>query len=126
MLFAHVLRLAFLSCLARVGSIRARAHHSSIGSREKSALLSAPHTDHRFRSLLLLNPPLRRSRLLLRLISAAPSCSSALSFAISSASCIAASSASGVSSIVSSDDMEGDRERNEVGVLGILEAELKE
>lgn len=39
---------------------------------------------------------------------------------------MAASSASGVSSIVSNELMDGDRERIEVGVLGILEAELKE
>jgi hypothetical protein len=39
---------------------------------------------------------------------------------------MAASSASGVSSIVSSELMEGDRDRIDVGVLGKLEAELKE
>ena len=38
----------------------------------------------------------------------------------------AASSASGVSSIVSSEEIEGDRERKEVGVDGILEADEKE
>ena len=100
--------------------------HSSMGSRLKSARLSAPQTDHRFLSLLLLSPPPLASRLPLRLNSAVPSLSSPRSFAISSASCIAASSASGVSSMVSREEMDGDRDRNEVGVDGMLEAELKE
>jgi len=39
---------------------------------------------------------------------------------------MAASSASGASSMVSSELMDGDRERSEVGVLGMLEAELRE
>jgi hypothetical protein len=38
---------------------------------------------------------------------------------------MAASSASGASSIVSSELMDGDRDRTEVGVLGMLEAELR-
>lgn len=97
-----------------------------MGSRLKSARLSAPQTDHRFLSLLLLSPPPLASRLPLRLNSAVPSLSSPRSFAISSASCIAASSASGVSSMVSREEMDGDRDRNEVGVDGMLEAELKE
>lgn len=97
-----------------------------MGSRLKSARLSAPQTDHRFLSLLLLSPPPLASRLPLLLNSAVPSLSSLRSFAISSASCIAASSASGVSSIVSSEEIDGDRDRNEVGVDGILEAVLNE
>jgi VIT1/CCC1 family predicted Fe2+/Mn2+ transporter len=39
---------------------------------------------------------------------------------------MATSSASGVSSIVSNELIDGERERNEVGVLGTLEAELNE
>ena len=39
---------------------------------------------------------------------------------------MAASSASGVSSIVSRELIDGDRDRIEVGVLGILDAELNE
>jgi hypothetical protein len=38
----------------------------------------------------------------------------------------AASSASGVSSIVSRELMDGDRDRSDVGVLGTLDAELNE
>ena len=100
--------------------------YSSIGSRLKSARLSAPQTDHRFLSLLLLSPPPLASRLPLLLNSAVPSLSSVRSLAISSASSIAASSASGVSSMVSREEIEGDRDRNEVGVDGMLEAELNE
>jgi hypothetical protein len=119
-----VLSLVFLIILCSLPSLE--ESHSSIGSRLKSARLSAPQTDQRFLSLLLRSPLLLESRLLLLLSSAAPSFSSVRSFAISSASCMAASSASGVSSIVSRDEMEGERDRREVGVDGILEAELKE
>jgi hypothetical protein len=99
--------------------------HSSIGSSEKSARLSAPQTDHRFLSLLLRNPfALISSELLLR-GSDPPSLSSPFCFD-SSSSIKAASSASGVSSIVSNELMDGDRDRIDVGVLGILDAELNE
>jgi hypothetical protein len=101
-------------------------NYSSMGSRLKSARLSAPQTDHRFLSLLLLSPPPLTSRLPLLFISTVPSLSSPRSFAISSASCIAASSASGVSSIVSREEIDGDRDRIDVGVDGMLEAVLKE
>jgi len=101
------------------------ACYSSIGSNEKSALLSAPHTDHRLRSLLLLRLFPRRSNELRLRNSLAPSPSSLFCFA-SSSSNMAASSASGVSSIVSKELIEGDRDRNDVGVLGMLDAELKE
>lgn len=103
------------------------AVYSSIGSRLKSALLSAPHTDHLFLSLLLLRLLPLPSRLLLRLVSpdSLPlSFVSALYFESSSAAIIAASSASGESSIVSSELMDGDLDLNELGVLGILLAEL--
>lgn len=98
--------------------------HSSMGSKEKSARLSAPHTDQRFLSLLLLRLLPRISNELLRLDSP-PSPSSTLNLP-SSPSRIAASSASGASSIVSSELIDGDRDLSDVGVLGMLEAELKE
>ena len=121
----------FVSCYPVFASLLIRSlglmsSYSSIGSRLKSARLSAPQTDHRFLSLLLLSPPPLASRLPLLLNSAVPSLSSARSLAISSASSIAASSASGVSSMVSREEIEGDRDRNEVGVDGMLEAELNE
>lgn len=94
--------------------------HSSMGSREKSALLSAPQTDHRFLSLLLrkLLPRTSKEDLL-----GSPSSARGLP---SSSSSMAASSASGISSIVSSELIDGDRDRIDVGVLGIEDAELKE
>ena len=103
---------------------RVIGNHSSIGSNEKSALLSAPHTDQRFLSLLLLRLLARISSELLRLDSPA-SLSSPFTLASSSSS-IAASSASGASSMVSSELIDGDRDRSDVGVLGTLEAELIE
>jgi hypothetical protein len=93
--------------------------HSSIGSSEKSALRSAPHTDHLFRSFFEPNPGLL-------FVSLSSSPAAARSFAISSASSIAASSASGVSGIVSRELIDGDRERSEVGVLGMLDADPNE
>jgi hypothetical protein len=101
------------------------AVHSSIGSNEKSALLSAPQTDHRFRSLLLRSPFALISNELRLLSSAPPSLSSPFCFA-SSSSIKAASSASGVSSIVSNELIDGDLDRVDVGVLGMLDAELNE
>ena len=98
--------------------------YSSIGSKEKSARLSAPQTDHRFLSLLLLKLlPRISSELLLRKSPNSPS--SPLSFASVSSS-LAASSASGVSSIVSRELIEGDLDLKDVGVLGMLDAELNE
>lgn len=100
--------------------------HSSIGSSEKSARRSAPQTDHRFLSLLLLRAlPLisREPRRLNSAESASPI--SALYFASSSAARRAASSASGVSSMVSSELIDGDLDLKELGVLGMLEAEPK-
>ena len=100
--------------------------HSSIGSSEKSARRTTPQTDHRFRSLLHLRPLTRSSsELRLRDSEPPPSLSSAFCRA-SSSSIMAACSASGISSMVSSELIEGDRDRTEVGVLGILEAEPKE
>ena len=100
-------------------SCRRRApDYSSIGSKEKSALLSAPQTDQRLRSFFAPNPAVRL------LLSTSSSPATVFSFASSSASIRAASSASGVSGIVSRELMDGDRERNDVGVLGMLEAEL--
>lgn len=97
--------------------------HSSIGSNEKSALLSAPHTDHRFLSLLLRKAaPLNSTEL--RRDPPDDSASSALYFASSWAAICAASSASGMSSMVSSELIDGDRDLNEEGVLGILDAKL--
>lgn len=104
---------------------------SQIVSRSKSALLSPPHTDQRFLSRLppLLNPkPLGTSRLPRRrgLSSgssprSARSALSAASFNLSMRSAsIAMLSKSGSSSIVSSDVIEGDRDRCEVGVEGML------
>jgi hypothetical protein len=95
--------------------------YSSIGSSEKSARLSAPQTDHRFLSFFVPNPP---DDLLLLSISSKPA--AVRSLASSSASILAASSASGVSGIVSSELIDGERDRKDVGVLGILDAELKE
>lgn len=101
--------------------------YSSITSNEKSALLSAPQTDHRFLSLLLRSVLPLDSSELLRLVSpVSASPVSALYFASSSAACAAACSASGVSSIVSKELIDGDRDLNELGVLGILDAELNE
>ena len=104
--------------------IRCIPGYSSIGSKEKSALLSAPQTDHLFRSLLLLRL-FPRGSIELRLFDSIVSPSSPFSLPTSSSS-KAASSASGVSSMVSSELMDGDRDRKDVGVLGILEAELSE
>lgn len=106
---------------------RRSVSYSSITSREKSALRSAPQTDHRFRSLLLRKVVALDSRELLRLVSR-PSGSpiSALYLRSSSAAMRAASSASGVSSIVSSELIDGDRDLNELGVLGMLDTDPKE
>lgn len=95
--------------------------YSAMTSREKSALLSAPQTDQRLRSLLLRRLLPRISSELLLLMSE-PSPSS--DFLMSSSSSIACSSASGESSMVSRELIDGDRERIDVGVLGMLEAEL--
>ena len=95
--------------------------YSSIGSSEKSARLSAPQTDHRFLSFFDPKPP---DDLLLLSTSSNPA--AARSFASSSASILAASSASGVSGIVSRELIDGERDGKDVGVLGILDAELKE
>jgi len=100
------------------------ATHSSIGSNEKSARLSAPHTDQRFLSLLLLRLLARNSSELRRRESPA-SPSSPFNLA-STSSIVAASSASGASSIVSNELIDGDRDRSDVGVLGMLDAELNE
>lgn len=104
---------------------------SQIVSKSRSPLLSAPQTLHLFRLSLPPNPkPGRRSpgtsRLLLR-TSPPPSAAlaAASSFASLSASS-AASSASGESGIVSSDDMEGLRERADVGVDGMDDEEKDE
>jgi hypothetical protein len=112
------------SCREHVCLNRGIPGYSSIGSNEKSALLSAPQTDHLFRSLLLLRL-VPRGSIELRLFDSIVSPSSTFSLPTSSSS-KAASSASGVSSMVSSELMDGDRDRKEVGVLGILEAELSE
>jgi len=95
--------------------------YSSIGSSEKSARLSAPQTDHLFRSFFVPKLP---DGLLLLSTSSKPA--AVRKFASSSASSRAASSASGVSGMVSRELMEGERDRSEVGVLGMLEAALKE
>ena len=60
------------------------------------------------------------------LLSTSSSPAAALSFSSSSASSCAASSASGLSGIVSRELIEGERDRKEVGVLGMLDAELNE
>ena len=99
-------------------------HHSSMTSSEKSPRLSAPQTDHLFRFSL---PANRISSELLRF----ESLPSASSFSPPAARCLryssssnrAASSASGVSGMVSRELMEGERERNDVGVLGIEETD---
>jgi len=95
-----------------------------MGSSEKSALLSAPQTDHLFLSLLLRRLLARSSRELF-LRDSLVSLSSPFDLP-SSSSMRAASSASGVSSIVSRELMDGDRDRSDVGVLGTLDAELNE
>lgn len=90
-------------------------------SRSRSPRLSAPQTLHLFRESLLPKPKVRPRSGTSRLerLKSPPSSRSAaaLSFAILSAS-IASSSASGLSSIVSSEEMEGLRERIDVGVDG--------
>jgi hypothetical protein len=93
--------------------------YSSIGSSEKSVRLSAPQTDHRFLSFLVPNPA---EDLLLLSTSSSPAAERR--FASSSASILAASSASGVSGIVSRELIDGERDLKDVGVLGILDAEL--
>lgn len=110
--------------IARVVSLQIFIIHSSIGSNEKSALLSAPHTDHRLRFSLLLNPPDLNSSDRLR--ESIDNSESSLFNFISSASNLAASSASGISSMVSSELIDGDRDRSDVGVLGMLEVEPNE
>lgn len=106
------------------------AQSSQIVSRSKSALLSPPQILHLFLPILSAplpspKPPLRDpgiSRLLLlRGFSPSLLSSSAIIRALRSRSAsIAWHSRSGASSIVSSDEIEGERERAEVGVLGML------
>lgn len=95
-------------------------NHSSMGSKEKSALLSAPQTDHRFLSLLLLKLLPRSSKEGRFGSPSSPLCLP------SSSSSMAASSASGMSSIVSRELIDGDLDLIDVGVLGIEDAELNE
>lgn len=95
---------------------------SHIVSRSRSCRRSAPQTLHLFLESLLPKPRLRprpsgTSRLDLRPSPPSSRSAAALSFRIRSAS-MASSSASGLSSIVSSEEMEGLRERIEVGVDG--------
>jgi hypothetical protein len=102
------------------------AHQSShIVSRFKSLLFSAPHTLHLFLLSLLPNPELALdpnvSKLpLLMPLPSTPPFAAARNRSILSAS-IAASSASGESGIVSSEEMDGERERADVGVEGTEE-----
>lgn len=103
---------------------------SHMVSRSRSCLRSAPQTDHLLGLLLAPNPnPLISIEL--RLLNSPASLTSlsspftiALSLAYSSASSRAASSASGVSGMVSRELIEGERDRKDVGVLGMLEIEL--
>ena len=94
-------------------------------SRSRSPRLSAPQTLHLFRESRLPNKGRAvpgTSRLDLRVPSSPSFSRSAAAFsrAIRSSS-MASSSASGMSSIVSRDEMEGLRERIEVGVEGTEE-----
>lgn len=94
---------------------------SQIVSRSRSPRLSAPHTLHLFLESRLPKPKVRprsgTSRLERRWSPPSSRSAAALSLAIRSAS-IASSSASGLSSMVSRDEIEGLRERIEVGVEG--------
>lgn len=122
------LRLRRIGMPQRDGARRRSVHQSSqIVSKSRSPLLSPPQMLHLFLSLplppFLLNPnPRGTSKLLLRDPSSSSSSSAgALSLRILSAS-IAWLSRSGASSIVSSDEIDGERERMEDGVE---EMELK-
>ena len=104
--------------------------YSSMTSKLKSALLSAPQTLHLFLFSLLVPNALLISRLDLRLgadpSESSPSEPSPLPIArlaLSSSSNLSASiSASGLSSIVSRELIDGERDRRLVGVDGMLEA----
>lgn len=101
--------------------------YSSMTSNEKSALRSAPQTDHLFRSLLLRKVVALDSKELLRFESIfSDSPISARYLRSSSAAIRAASSASGVSSMVSNELIDGDRDLNELGVLGMLDTDPNE
>jgi len=97
---------------------------SQIVSKSRSCRLSAPHTLHLFLESRRPKPKLRRSlgtsKLDLLPVSSPPFSRSAAAFsrAIRSASS-ASASASGVSGIVSREEMDGLRERIDVGVDGI-------
>jgi len=97
------------------------AQSSQMVSRSRSPRLSAPQTLHLFLESLLPKPKVRprSGTSKLERLWSPPSSRSAAAFnlAIRSAS-MASSSASGLSSMVSRDDMDGLRERIEVGVDG--------
>ena len=106
---------------------------SQIVSKSRSALLSPPQMLHRFRSLPApprLNPnPLGTSRLPFRRFGALSSPSEASPRSSRSAASLrrrirssstASLSSSGASSIVSNDEIDGERDRADVGVEGML------
>lgn len=128
--FSLVSRRPFVGRIAQAG-FALSDQSSHIVSKSRSALLSPPHTDHRFLSRLplRLNPKPRGASRLLRLgglsSTSSPrsdrSARSAASFNLSIRSAsIASLSRSGASSMVSKELIEGDRERCEVGVEGML------
>lgn len=121
------------ACMISMCSEKNQSQSSQMVSRSRSALRSPPQTLHLF---LLLSPRLPKpkpkpdpdlapgmSRLPRRLVSPSPALSTAsAAFNLAARSdSIASHSRSGVSSIVSSEDTLGDRERVEVGVEGTLE-----
>ena len=97
--------------------LRPGLQSSQMVSRFRSLLFSAPQTLHLFLLSLLPKPPKSR-----RLTGSVPPSDALLSLSSFSAS-IASASASGVSGIVSRLEMLGLRDRIEVGVEGIDEAE---
>lgn len=93
---------------------------SQIVSSSRSPRFSAPHTDHLFRLSVGLDELLLREAVV-ESSSSSISCKGSGDFRDSAAwtsASRASSSASGESGIVSSEDIDGDRERIEVGVDG--------
>ena len=99
---------------------------SQMVSRSKSPLLSAPQTLHLFLLSLLPIPIPRRLPPTSSISGDSLSASSWSAAAFKRAIFSASSSASGLSSMVSRDEILGERERKEVGVEGMLEEEKLE
>lgn len=113
---------------ADIASTQFRLTQSSqIVSKSRSPRLSAPHTLHLFLLSRIAPPLTNTSEVPLLRTPSSPSESISLSAAaFSLAMFSASSSASGESGMVSSEDMLGERERNDVGVDGMDDDEYEE